>query len=203
MPLLISPYISPYTPYFRSVLYFLTWLVYYLSYLVSPVLLTVVQLVVNLVNHLLPRIEWWFEVECRGRLRTSVWAQQSWRNEGKSIREWVRDRGYIDRRVVPVKGRTVSVDDAANWSTRGIERVWNWLTKGSNHPSNIVFVDDERPARNLVPPTRQIAVAREVEPPTTSQRLFRSSDLAPPAQPHLQVPKDRPSAWSGTQWRAI
>ncbi|GAA5827453.1 hypothetical protein JCM5353_002104 [Sporobolomyces roseus] len=118
MPLVISPYISPYTPYLRTPLYYTTWTLYYLTYLISPGLLTILQLLCMLLEHLLPRVECWVESEMRGRLRSCQWAQEEWRKGGRGLRNIAREKWAKDAR------NTVGVGEATGWAMGG----WNWVS---------------------------------------------------------------------------
>ncbi|GAA5966438.1 hypothetical protein JCM3765_007571 [Sporobolomyces pararoseus] len=119
-PLVIDPYISPYTPYLRYPLYYLTWLVYYLTYLLSPGLLTILQLLCLFLEHLLPRIEFWVENEMRGKLEKSTWAQESWKRGGKPFGELIkRDKPQWKRK----EEGTVKVQEATGW----ILKLWRWI----------------------------------------------------------------------------
>ncbi|GAA5884976.1 hypothetical protein JCM16303_006500 [Sporobolomyces ruberrimus] len=155
-PLAINPYIHPYTPYLRYPLYYLTWLIYYLTYLLSPGILTILQLVLLLLEHLLPRIELWVEVEMRGRLRRSLWAQEGWKRGGRGLTGLAADKGWIGRR----RSGTVRVEEATSWTIGLGKWVASWFggaaRKAHPIPTRPVILTPRPVDPALVVPSKEV-----------------------------------------------
>ncbi|GAA6061880.1 hypothetical protein JCM10212_000521 [Sporobolomyces blumeae] len=191
MPLVIDPYLSPYTPYLRTPLYYLTWSAYYVSYVVSPGLLTVLQLVLLFLEHLVPRLEVWFDVEVRGRLERSTWANDEWRKGGKTFRELVdrhplvvvkKDKagqGFIrvPQGVWDDKNKTVKVGATAGWLGRGIASGWNWLASWFSKNDAATNAPPRAPSAPVTP-LRPVAPARSTTFPLSAMSSApRTTDL--------------------------